>query len=117
MKVSCQTNNRLILTYHIIQLSSEVCRLELQHVEPSSKFSALEREEFLNAAQVITSRHRQVSIDSLHGKTKRSYKLWNSSEKYSLLLAVSLYGMKDFGVLMNIMENRSENQVTEVESV
>lgn len=85
-------------------------------MEPSSKFSTVEREEFLHATQVITSRHRQVSIDCLNGKTKRSYKMWNSNEKYSLTLALGVYGVRDIRALMNVMENRSENQVITVTS-
>jgi hypothetical protein len=98
------------------QIPSEICRLELNHVEPSANFSSIEREEFLHATQVVTARHRQVSVDREAGKFRRAYRLWDSNEKYSLLLAGSVCGLKDMDTLCKIFEGtRSENQARRID--
>lgn len=89
-----------------------MCRLQLKHVDPSSKFSFLEREEFLQATQVIASRNRLGGGHDANSKGKRLYKIWNSYEKYSMLLAVAEYGSRNFQQIAGIMETRSENQVS-----
>ena len=104
-----------LLMLSLLKYSSEVCRLQLRHVETSCKFSFTERQEFLQATQVIASRNRQAHMDSSNGKSKRLYKIWNSNEKYSMLLAVAEFGNKNVPQLASIMETRSENQVLHID--
>jgi hypothetical protein len=54
--------------------SAQHCREVLRHIEPSSKFINHEREEFLRVAQVLCARHKQHTLDTQAGKTKRMYK-------------------------------------------
>lgn len=103
----------IIIRYFLfkLQLSSEVCRVQNKHIEPSGKFTQVETDEFLRCAQILAARNRQYHIDSMNGKTRRKYKRWNPHEKHTLLVALALYGAREFGKLANIMEDRSENQV------
>ena len=71
----------------------------------------MEREEFLHAAQVLATNHKQHKLDSLQGKVKRAYKRWNSHEKYNLLLGLNVYGFQNVPSLVKILEKRTDNQV------
>eukprot|EP01034_Spumella_vulgaris_P026812 gene26812-33453_t len=77
-----------------------MCRTQLNHVEPNGNFSTVEREEFLHATQVVCARHRQVNVDIQNGKKQRDYRIWDSNEKHSLLLAGSIYSFKDISMLV-----------------
>ena len=45
------------------------------------------------------------------GKSKRPYKRWNNSEKYTLMVAMRLLGVKETHRIAELMEGRLENQV------
>ena len=92
-------------------MTSDECRGNLGHIEPSYKFSSLEREEFLHAAQVLATNHKQYNLDSMQGKVKRAYKRWNTHEKYNLLLCLNVYGFQNIAAIMKILEKRTDNQV------
>lgn len=92
-------------------MADEICRLEYQHVDPSSRFTQNEREEFIRAVKVLTSRHKQNSLNKQNGKAKRNYRRWHPHEKYTLLIAISQYGFRDTEKIAQVLENRTENQV------
>ena len=91
--------------------SSEQCRQVLMHVEPSSKLSHYERDEFLRVAQVMCARHKQHNIDVQAGKTRRNYKRWTPNDVHNLLIAVSICGTRDLSTLELLIGNRSYSQV------
>jgi hypothetical protein len=56
-------------------------------VEPSGKFTATEREEFIRATQMLATRYEQHQRDSLDVKIpgrRKPYKTWSEHEMYTL---------------------------------
>jgi hypothetical protein len=43
-------------------------------------------------------------------KSKRNYKIWSATERYNLLVGISLFGV-DIGKLREVLEHRTEQQV------
>mmetsp|Transcript_20035 Transcript_20035/g.28681 ORF Transcript_20035/g.28681 Transcript_20035/m.28681 type:complete len:439 (+) Transcript_20035:36-1352(+) len=88
-------------------ISAEMCRFEYLHLQPSSKFTATEREEFIHAVQSLAARNCHAEGE----KQKRNYKRWNWNERYSLLIGIKLFGSNNVHELVKILENRSPNQI------
>ena len=84
-----------------------MCRFKYLHLQPSSKFTATEREEFIHAVQSLAARNCHAEGE----KPKRNYKRWNWNERYSLLVGIKLFGPTNVQELVKILENRSPNQV------
>lgn len=105
----------------LIQQQTEVvCRLELGHTDPPGKFTNLERSEFAKAAYAITSRLEHYDAKNgrcvyvakqeriVNAKNKRvSPRPWQANEIYSLLLAVQLFGRKNFEKLSEMIDGRN----------
>ena len=100
-----------------MQLSAETCRIDLDHIDPSSKFSQAELEEFYHATEVLTSRYKQHSIESLskHGaRQKKSYKFWSDADRHSLLLAINVLKARDAGKIAELLGDRNEKAVSTI---
>eukprot|EP01038_Epipyxis_sp_PR26KG_P005368 gene5368-7444_t len=97
---------------HINKITAQVCRNELNHIEPSHELTSAETEELLHATHLLAARHRQNDLDSVcgNGKAKRIYKRWSDNEKYTLSVALCIYG-KDFNQLVHLIETRSDSQI------
>eukprot|EP01035_Chromulina_nebulosa_P005563 gene5563-7552_t len=89
------------------QIPAEVCRINYRHIEPSSKFSATEREEFIHCVQILTARKSTAADD----KPKRNYKRWNSNEMHSLSIGIILFGFQNITELKKVLENRTDGQI------
>lgn len=50
-------------------------------------------------------------MDKMTGKKKRNYQRWNNSEKYTLMVAMSILGIKETHRIADLLEDRTENQV------
>ncbi|KAJ1429314.1 hypothetical protein B484DRAFT_396448 [Ochromonadaceae sp. CCMP2298] len=87
------------------------CREVLGHLHACAHFSSSEREDLFHATQVLSARHQQISQDAQMGKCKRNYKRWGEHEKYTLLVAISIFGTKDVATFKDLLETRSENQI------
>lgn len=98
----------------IQQKTAHDCRVEMEHIGASSKYSAAELEEFVAATEILADHHHEHMLDAVRGKTKRQYKRWKDFEKYTLMVAISILGHKDAYKISEIMEDRSENQVKTV---
>lgn len=94
-----------------LQQTSLQCRVENEHVDPSCRYSSTELEEFLNVSEALAERHKQFMLDKMNGKTKRAYRRWNSTEKFTLMVAISLLGARETYRISELMEDRSENQI------
>ncbi len=80
-------------------------------MEPSGKFTASEREEFIHATQLIAGRHTQFAIqEAQNGKGRRQYKNWSEHELYSLSVGWCFF-RTDMDELCKVLENRTESQV------
>lgn len=95
-------------------MSEEKCRIDLEHIEPSCKFTIDEREDFIRVTQVLGSRYRQHSIDAIAGRgsKKRNYRKWSPNEIHTLLVAVSVYGIKNITELSSVMGDRNNEMVS-----
>jgi hypothetical protein len=105
------------------QFSSERCRIELDHIDPSSKYTQSELEEFFHATEVLTAQYRQNSIASLSQQPslqqpqhpspqpKRKSRHWSDTELYSLLLAVSIIKSREPSKIAASFEGRTEKEV------
>ncbi len=89
-----------------------MCRGTLKHIEPSGKYSAIEREEFYNVTQLLSARPTPTNQDYPSQK-RRSYKVWAPFEKYTLLVGISLFGTET-SKLCQILEDRNAEQVTKL---
>jgi hypothetical protein len=79
--------NNLTLPFTRFQTPAYKCRIELCHVEPSGKFTATEREEFIRATQMLATRYEQHQRDSQDVKVpgrRKPYKTWSEHEMYTL---------------------------------
>ena len=93
------------------KIGAHQCRGELEHVDPSCKYFRNELEEFISASELLAVHHHQHMLDTVNGKTKRQYRRWNPTEKYTLTVAISILGPRETFKIADIMEDRSENQV------
>lgn len=89
------------------------CRVEAGHIAPHNKFTSAELRDFLCATEVLAQQHGEYNVEKLKSKhkTKKTYKRWNSMEKYTVMLAIARSGSKEVSKVLASVENRTENQV------
>jgi hypothetical protein len=102
-----------------LNYSSEKCRVKLDHVDPSSAYSSTELEDFFHSVEVLTSNHRQYSIDALNDNNSRMDKRekdrgkgWDKEEEFSLLVALYLVQSKDSCSISELLNDKTAKQVT-----
>ena len=63
---------------------------------------------------MLAAHHNKYNMDKVKNtnKTKKVYQRWNSMEKYTVMLAIAQSGNRDVGNIVNVLENRTENQVS-----
>ena len=103
------------------KLSKEVCRLVNKHVDPPHKLvniqsklgnGGTEYDEYKRAVELLCANHKEHSLqESKLGRMKRNYKRWDTDEQYNLMLAINIFGMKDYHKIASVLSNRSENQI------
>ena len=85
------------------------CRVELKHTNPSYKFTASERNEFLAVVELLEERRRQLGQQS--NAVKRNYKRWSPDEKHTILIVSVLFGLKHQSKVSEFLVGRNENQI------
>ena len=85
------------------------CRVVLGHTNPSYKFTASERNEFLAVVELLEERKRHLGQQS--NAAKRNYKRWSPDEKHTILIVSVLYGLKHQSKVSEFLTNRNENQI------
>ena len=92
------------------KFTAQKCRVELQHIEPSSAFSTTEVQEFLKVAQLLELRGK---TEEEPVKSKRVYRVWSPSERFTVLLGISRHGMKGANLLkiLDMLPGRNEGQL------
>jgi hypothetical protein len=90
--------------------TTQKCRVQLNHIEPSHTYSSTELQEFLKVSQLLEYRSKTVDEPV---KTKRVYRVWSPSERHTVLLGISLHGVKGASLLkiLEMLPNRNEGQL------
>ena len=96
------------------QRSWQQCRVEQAHISPNYKLNSTELAQYNCATEVLAAHHNKYNMDKVKNtnKTKKVYQRWNSMEKYTVMLAIAQSGNRDVGNIVNVLENRTENQVS-----
>ena len=85
----------------------------LNHIDPSSTMTNVEKTELVHATQVVLARQKQLNGKA---KEKRIYRRWTYEEIYTLEFAICLYGYQ-YNKIAELFQDRapqnrrSENQV------